>query len=56
MRLTQTRQRNRQREKAPRVSISQAEITADLLYPLLYPAAATRRPAAGRSASRGRRR
>jgi hypothetical protein len=27
------RQRHQHREKAPRVSISQAEITADLLYP-----------------------
>ena len=52
MRLTQTRQRNQHREKAPRVSISQAEITADLLYP----AAPGRSPAPARSASRGRRR
>jgi hypothetical protein len=32
MRLT-TRQRHRNRGKAPRISISQEEITADLLYP-----------------------
>jgi hypothetical protein len=28
-----TRHRHQQRAKAPRISISQAEITADLLYP-----------------------
>jgi hypothetical protein len=50
MRLT-PRQRHRHREKAPRVSISQAEITADLLYP-----AAASRPASSRVVSRGRRR
>jgi hypothetical protein len=32
MRLT-TRQRHRQQAKAPRISISQEEITADLIYP-----------------------
>ena len=32
MRLT-TRQRQRQRAKAPRIAISQEEITADLIYP-----------------------
>ena len=52
MRLTPTRQRNQHREKAPRVSISQAEITADLLYP----ATPGPSPAAARSVGRGRRR
>ncbi len=54
MRLTPTtsRHRNQRIEKAPRVSISQAEITADLLYP----AAPGPGPAANRSAGRGRRR
>jgi hypothetical protein len=37
MRLT-TRQRHRQRAKAPRISISQEEITADLIYPARRPA------------------
>jgi hypothetical protein len=50
MRLT-PRQRHQQPEKAPRVWISQAEITADLLYP-----AAASRPAPNRVAGRGRRR
>jgi len=42
----------RQRQKAPRISISQAEITADLLYP------ASRQPDAVERAvaARGRRR
>ena len=37
MRLT-TRQRHRNRGKAPRISISQDEITADLIYPARRPA------------------
>jgi hypothetical protein len=44
------RQRHQHREKAPRVSISQAEITADLLYP------ASRRPAPRGVAAAPRRR
>jgi hypothetical protein len=36
MRLT-TRQRHRNRAKFPRISISQEEITADLLYPARRP-------------------
>jgi hypothetical protein len=36
MRLT-TRQRQRNRPKAPRISISQEEITADLIYPARRP-------------------
>ena len=39
MRLIPRHRHNQQRQKAPRISISQAEITADLLYP------ASRRPA-----------
>jgi hypothetical protein len=37
MRLT-TRHRQRGRAKAPRISISQEEITADLIYPARRPA------------------
>jgi hypothetical protein len=44
MRLTH-RQRTRIHRKAPRVEISQAEITADLLYPAT---ASPRRAAPGR--------
>jgi hypothetical protein len=40
------RSRHHDRSKAPRISISQAEITADLLYP------ASRRPARERVAAR----
>jgi hypothetical protein len=40
------RHRHHQRAKAPRISISQAEITADLLYP------ASRGSAQARSAAR----
>jgi hypothetical protein len=40
--------RHHNRSKAPRISISQAEITADLLYP------ARRRPARERTAAKGR--
>lgn len=32
MRLTPSRQKNRPRPRAPRIAISQAEITADLNY------------------------
>ncbi len=32
MRLTPSRQKNRSRQRAPRIAISQAEITADLNY------------------------
>jgi len=46
MRLT-ARQRNRQREKTPRIMISQEEITADLIYP-------ARRPASEAGAALGR--
>jgi hypothetical protein len=48
MRL-RTRQRHGQRAKAPRISISQEEITADLIYP-------ARRPAEARVPPRGKRR
>jgi hypothetical protein len=50
MRLTA--RRHQHRAKVPRISISQEEITADLIYP------AHRRPAASAAASpsRGRRR
>jgi hypothetical protein len=34
MRLIPRHRHNRQREKAPRIAISQAEITADLHYPV----------------------
>jgi hypothetical protein len=46
------RQRSHRHSKAPRVSISQAEITADLLYP----AAAQRPPVRDGSPARARRR
>jgi hypothetical protein len=46
MRLIQ-RPRSANRDKAPRIAISQAEITADLLYPA-YPREAAARPAATR--------
>ena len=46
MRLIQ-RPRNANRGKAPRIAISQAEITADLLYPA-HPREAAARPAATR--------
>lgn len=52
MRLTQ-RRRQSAREKVPRVAISQAEITADLIYPASR--RATLRPGAGAGAE-GRRR
>ncbi len=42
------RHRHHQRSKAPRISITQAEITADLIYP------ASPRSARQRSAARGR--
>ena len=42
------RQRHSQRSKAPRISISQAEITADLLYPASPRAARQRVPASSR--------
>jgi hypothetical protein len=45
MKLTH-RHRNRHRAKAPRVAISQAEITADLLYPAPARASAEVRTAA----------
>ena len=48
MRLT-TRQRHRNRTRAPRISISQEEITADLFYPARRPAPA---PVAGRFGKR----
>jgi hypothetical protein len=51
MRLIQ-RQRHSQRPKAPRISISQAEITADLLYPASPRAARQRQTASARKASR----
>jgi hypothetical protein len=44
-----SRHKHQQRAKAPRISISQAEIAADLHYP------AGRRPGAGGLASTGRR-
>jgi hypothetical protein len=49
MRLT-TRQRHQHRAKAPRISISQEEITADLIYPARQTA-----PVVGPSARRKRR-
>jgi hypothetical protein len=49
MRLT-TRQRHRNRAKAPRISISQEEITADLIYPARRPS-----PDAGAAQRRKRR-
>ena len=49
MRLT-TRQRHRNRGKAPRISISQDEITADLIYPARRPS-----PEAGSAHRRKRR-
>ncbi len=52
MRLIQ-RQRQSAREKLPRVAISQAEITADLIYPAAR--RSTPRPGAGAGAE-GRRR
>jgi hypothetical protein len=48
MRL-RTRQRHGQRAKAPRIFISQEEITADLIYP-------ARRPAGTGAGPRGKRR
>ncbi len=44
-----SRHRHQSRVKAPRIAISQAEITADLLYP------ATPRSARARTEARGRR-
>jgi hypothetical protein len=44
-----SRHRHQQRAKAPRISISQAEITADLHYP------AERRPSAGGAPARSHR-
>lgn len=38
--------RHRHKAKAPRISISQAEITADLIYPV-HPRAARERSGAG---------
>jgi hypothetical protein len=49
MRLT-TRHRHRHRAKAPRIWISQEEITADLIYPARLPA-----PEAGAASRRKRR-
>jgi hypothetical protein len=46
MRLTTSR--HRQRVEVPRISISQEEITADLIYP------ARRRPAPSRTVAGGR--
>ena len=48
MRL-RTRQRHGQRPKPPRISISQEEITADLIYP-------ARRQSAAAAGTRGKRR
>jgi hypothetical protein len=47
-----TRHRHRQRVKVPRVSISQAEITADLLYPASPQALREAAPARGRGNGR----
>jgi hypothetical protein len=47
------RHRHHHRSKAPRVSISQAEITADLLYPA-SPRAVRERGAAARARGVGR--
>ena len=47
------RHRHNHRAKAPRISISQAEITADLLYPA-SPRTARERGRARRRAGRGR--
>ena len=44
--------RHHQQAKAPRISISQAEITADLLYPASPRAARQRHPASGRKVGR----
>ncbi len=44
--------RHHQRAKAPRISISQAEITADLLYPASPRAARQRVPASTRRVGR----
>ena len=33
MKINPTRHRHRNRSRAPRIAISQAEITADLIYP-----------------------
>jgi hypothetical protein len=50
MRLSH-RHRNRQQARTPRVAISQAEITADLLYPAV-PRREPLRAAAGRERER----
>ncbi len=50
MRLT-TRHRHHHGAKVPQISISQEEITADLIYPARRPA-----PAVGRAETRGKRR
>jgi hypothetical protein len=47
-----SRHRHHQRTKAPRISISQAEITADLLYPTGPRAARVRTAARGRRLGR----
>jgi hypothetical protein len=46
------RHRQHQRAKAPRISISQAEITADLLYPASPQASHRRLGPSGRRVSR----
>jgi hypothetical protein len=46
------RHRHHQRSKSPRISISQAEITADLIYPATPRAARERDVARGRRAGR----
>jgi hypothetical protein len=46
------RQRHQHRAKAPRVSISQEEITADLIYPAYQRAAGVRSGAGERRAGR----
>jgi hypothetical protein len=46
------RHRHHQRSKSPRISISQAEITADLIYPATPPAAHERGAGHGRRVGR----
>ncbi len=52
MKINASRNRHQNRDKPPRISISQAEITADLLYP----ASPRPVPAAGDRRARGARR
>ena len=47
-----SKSRHHQRPKAPRISISQAEITADLLYPVSPHAVRTRASASARRVGR----